>query len=64
MANVNKITYRIITHGLEPAADAVEEVVEVVLVLLVIELTTNLTETVGMVVAVGFEDVTRLEQDL
>ena len=57
-------TYRIIAHSLEPAADAVEQVVEVVLVLLVIELAANLTKAVGMVVAVGFEDVARLEQDL
>jgi hypothetical protein len=54
----------IITHSLEPVADAVEEVVEVGAVLLVIELATGLADTLSMTIAVRLKDVTGLEEDL
>jgi len=56
--------YRIIAHSLEPITNAAKEVVEVSAVLVVVELTSSLSNTLGMRVAVGLEDIPRLEKNL
>lgn len=56
--------YRIIAHSLEPITNAAEEVVEVSAVLIVVELTSSLSNTFGVRVAVGLEDIPRLEKNL
>lgn len=57
-------THGILVEGGEPAANAVEEVVEVALVLVVIEEATRVLESVGLVIALGLQDKAGFEEDL
>ena len=55
---------QVVAYGLEPFADGAKKAAEVALVLVVVEAAARFAQAVRLVVAVGFENVTGLEEDL
>jgi len=53
-----------LAHGFEPFTDTVEQVVELRLVLLIVKLSTKLAKSVGVIIAVRFENIARFEKNL
>jgi len=57
-------TYRIVAHHLEPISYAVEQIIEMIPALLLVEPLPKLMQLVGVVIAVGLEDISRFEKNL